>query len=162
MMICRRILILMLALAATACNDWRMWETPAVKPHEEPLPVMDAQTVPMAGDAEAPFRLADGKTLASPVTEGDAAALEAGRTGYLTYCAQCHGNYHDGNGTVGQSFAPLPTDLRSEKVQARTPGEIFKILSYGIADGRQPALATTIEIPERWAITAYIQSLGVR
>ena len=82
---------------------------------------------------------------------GDPASLEAGKTGYLTYCAQCHGKYHDGNGTVGQSFEPLPTDLRSDKVQSQADGELFKTISYGLeSSGRQPALATTIAIPERW------------
>ncbi|WP_373499300.1 cytochrome c [Desulfococcus sp.] len=161
-MICRLFMILVCALATVACNDWRMWDTPAVKPHEEPLLIMDEQTVPLEADAEAPYRLADGKTLVSPVAEGKPDTIEAGRTGYLTYCAQCHGKTHDGNGTVGQSFAPLPTDLRSDKVQAQTHGEIFKTISYGTANGRQPALATTIEVPERWAIAVYIKSLGVR
>lgn len=157
----RLLIILICSLAATACNDWRMWETPAVKPHEAPLLIMDEQAVPLS-DAEVRYRMADGKEILSPVAADDPETLKAGETGYLAYCAQCHGKYHDGNGTVGQSFEPLPTDLRSEKVQARADGEIFKILSYGVVDGRQPALATTIAIPERWTIIAYIKSLGVR
>ena len=157
----RIFIILIFSLAATACNDWRMWETPAVKPHEEPLLIMDEQTVPLA-DAEITYRMTDGKDLVSPLARGDAEALAAGKIGYDTYCAQCHGKYHDGNGTVGQSFEPLPTDLRSEKVQSQADGEIFKTMSYGITDGRQPALATTIAIEERWAIANYIKSLGVR
>ena len=158
----RRILIVLFcSLAATACNDWRMWETPAVRPHEEPLLIMDEETVPVSG-AEAAYRMADGRTLVSPVGAGDPEAVAAGRVGYQTYCAQCHGKYHDGNGTVGQSFEPLPTDLRSGKVQSQTDGEIFKTMSYGLVDGRQPALATTIAVSERWAIAAYIKSLGER
>jgi mono/diheme cytochrome c family protein len=157
----RIFIILFCSLAAAACNDWRMWETPAVRPHEEPLLIMDEKTVPVSG-AELTYRMADGKNLASPVASGDPEAVEAGRVGYQTYCAQCHGKYHDGNGTVGQSFAPLPTDLRGGKVQSQTDGEIFKTMSYGLVDGRQPALASTIAVPERWAIAAYIKSLGVR
>ncbi len=154
-------MILICSLMATACNDWRMWETPAVKPHEAPLLIMDEQTVPVSG-SEITYRMADGKNIPSPVAPDDAAALRAGEIGYLTYCAQCHGRYHDGNGTVGQSFSPLPTDLRSDKIQAQTDGEIFKTISYGSMNGRHPALATTIAIPERWTITAYIKSLGER
>ncbi|AOY59317.1 c-type cytochrome [Desulfococcus multivorans] len=157
----RIILALFCALVATGCNDWRMWETPAVKPHEVPLLVMDGQTVPLA-DAEAVYRLTDGKALRSPVSAEDPEVLAAGEAGYQIYCAQCHGKYHDGNGTVGQSFEPLPTDLRSERVQFQTDGELFKTVSYGLVDGRQPALATTIAIPERWQIVAYVRSLGVR
>jgi mono/diheme cytochrome c family protein len=88
--------------------------------------------------------------------------LEAGEALYATYCAQCHGRHHDGNGTVGQSFSPLPTDLRSPKVQEADAGRIFKEISYGIPGGRQPPLATTIEVQDRWRIVAYLKSLGTR
>ena len=74
----------------------------------------------------------------------------------------CHGPNHDGKGTVGQSFSPLPTDIRSAKVQALPDGVHFKEISYGIPDGRQPALATTITVLDRWRIVAYVKSLGVR
>ena len=159
---CRILMILICSLATAACNDWRMWETPAVKPHEAPLLIMDEHAVPLS-DGEAGYRMADGKAIPSPVAAGDPVAIEAGRTGYLTYCAQCHGRYHDGNGTVGQSFEPLPTDLRRETVQSQAAGSLFKTISYGLASGgRQPALATTIAIDERWTIVAYIKSLGVR
>ena len=91
----------------------------------------------------------------------DLSAAET-KQGYLTYCAQCHGNHHDGKGTVGQSFAPLPGDLRSKKVQTMPEGVMFQEISYGIPKGRQPALATTIAVEDRWKIIAYIKSLGIR
>jgi mono/diheme cytochrome c family protein len=100
--------------------------------------------------------------MVSPVSSNDPVSIAAGKNLYLTYCAQCHGKYHDGNGTVGQSFEPLPGDLRSPKVQAMPDGQIFKEVSYGIPGGRQPPLATTIAIPERWQIIAYVKSLGLR
>jgi mono/diheme cytochrome c family protein len=79
---------------------------------------------------------------------------------YQVYCAQCHGNNFDGNGTVGQSFQPLPANLRSPQVQAKTEGELFKSISFGIPGGRQPALDTTITPNDRWYIIAFVQSLG--
>ena len=138
----------------------RMWETPAVRPHEQPLLVMENGLVPVSG-GEALFRDASADSLVSPLPADDA-GIAGGQKGYFTYCAQCHGTHHDGNGTVGQSFAPLPTDLRSLKVQGMTPGALFKEISYGIPGGRQPALATTIEYTDRWKIVAYVKSLGVR
>jgi hypothetical protein len=63
---------------------------------------------------------------------------------------------------VGQSFDPLPTDLRSVKVQTLPEGVLFKEISYGVPNGRQPPLATTIEVMDRWRIVAYVKSLGVR
>jgi hypothetical protein len=63
---------------------------------------------------------------------------------------------------VGQSFAPLPTDLRSSRVQELTDGELFQHISYVAGKGRQPALATTIRIGDRWTVVAYVKSIGVR
>jgi mono/diheme cytochrome c family protein len=139
----------------------RMWETAAVSSHEQELPKMDPNAIPFKG-GEAFFRAADGKDLKSPLQEGDHANMEMGKVLYFTYCAACHGKYHDGNGTVGQSFHPLPADLRSEKIQLLADGLIFKEISYGKRNGRQPPLATTIDIMDRWRIIAYIKSLGMR
>lgn len=139
----------------------RMWETPSVRPYEHPLPVMPAGIVPFDG-GEVLYRSRPGNELVAPFDLTAAATVAAGGRGYDTYCAQCHGKYHDGNGTVGQSFAPLPTDLRSRRIQSLPAGTVFKEISYGFPGGRQPDLATTIAIDRRWQIVAYVQSLGVR
>ncbi|MFH0995283.1 MAG: c-type cytochrome [Pseudomonadota bacterium] len=139
----------------------RMRETPAVRPYEKPLLVMEAGTVPVA-DAEAGYRAIDGRELRSPLLSGDAQAITRGQTVYATFCRQCHGRDHDGNGTVGQSFTPLPTDIRSSRVQELTDGVLFQHISYGTGKGRQPPLATTLRIGDRWAVIAYIKSIGVR
>ncbi len=139
----------------------RMWETPAVKPHEEPIPVMASHSIPFNG-GEAFYRFADPKTIESPIALNDPQTIANGQKGYVYFCIQCHGKYHDGNGTVGQSFAPLPGDIRSAKVQTMPAGQLFHEISYGIPGGRQPALATTISIDERWQIIGFVRSLGVR
>lgn len=141
----------------------RMWETPAVRPHENPILIMADDIVPVSG-GEAQYRLADPLTLTSPFDAKDAQVLHDGQALYFTFCQQCHGPNHDGQGTVGQSFAPLPTDIRSARVQALADGVLFHHISYGVPDpkGRQPALATTILAEERWKIVHFMKSLGVR
>jgi len=139
----------------------RMRETPAVRPYENPILIMEAGLVPSNG-GEAIYRAADGEKLKSPLKVTDPIILAQGEKGYFTFCAQCHGKYFDGNGTVGQSFSPLPGDLRSKKVQDMPEGVIFKEVSFGKPGGRQPPLATTITVEDRWKIIAYIKSLGVR
>lgn len=139
----------------------RMWETPALRPHEEPIPAMVSGIVPFKG-GDAVYAAMPADELRSPLTMSESKTIERGKTAYFTYCAQCHGKNHDGNGTVGQSFAPLPSDLRDAKVQARSEGSLFHEISFGKPDGRQPALATTIDIPDRWRIVAYVKSLGSR
>ena len=139
----------------------RMRETPAIKPHELPLLKMEAGVVPVTGGEQA-YHLAAGTDLSPPFDLNATETITKGREVYQMYCSHCHGPNHDGKGTVGQSFAPLPGDLRSTKVQAMAPGVIFKEISFGIPGGRQPALATTIAAPARWQVTAYVKSLGPR
>ena len=139
----------------------RMWETPSIRPHEEPLPIMEAGIVPFTG-GETVYREIPVKELKSPLTKENPTDIELGKIEYFTFCAQCHGKHHDGNGTVGQSFNPLPADLRSEKVQSQPEGVMFQEISYGVQGKRQPALASTIRVLERWRIIAYVKSLGIR
>jgi len=139
----------------------RMRETPVVRPYEEPLLKMEAGLVPFNG-GEAVYRTTAGIDLISPLKMRDAAVIARGKAVYLTFCAQCHGYSYDGSGTVGQSFKPLPTDLRNAKVQSTVEGELFKTISYGIPGGRQPALETTIAIDDRWHVVVFVKSLGVR
>ncbi|MEJ2637961.1 MAG: cytochrome c [Desulfosarcinaceae bacterium] len=139
----------------------RMWETPEIRPHERPIPEAAVGIVPFDG-GEVRLRYTPDRELEAPFQLSDATQVTAGEKGYFTFCAQCHGKYYDGNGTVGQSFAPLPGDLRSQKVQAMAAGTLFKEISYGIPGGRQPALATTIKAHQRWQIIAFVKSLGER
>lgn len=139
----------------------RMRETPAVRPHEEPLLIKDAGLVPVNG-GEAIYRVSAAADIKSPIDMTQPAVIARGKAVYLIYCAQCHGYDYDGKGTVGQSFAPLPTDLRSVKVQKSPDGQLFKTVSYGLADGRQPPLHATIPVEDRWKVIAFVKSLGPR
>ncbi|MCU0604330.1 MAG: c-type cytochrome [Desulfobacterales bacterium] len=138
----------------------RMRETPAVKPHEEPLIRMEGGIVPVFG-GDAVLRATPGPALKPSFAMEDANVIARGKAVYFTFCAQCHGLNFDGNGTVGQSFMPLPTDFRSPAVQSKSAGELFKSVSYGIPGGRQPPLETTIPIDDRWCVVAFVKSMGV-
>jgi mono/diheme cytochrome c family protein len=139
----------------------RMWETPGVRPHEELPFSLPKGTVPRQGGEEV-FKALPAEMLKPLIPMSDQAQIQTGGVLYSKFCAQCHGKNYDGNGTVGQSFHPLPTDLRSPKVQALSEEAFFKEISYGIPDGRQPPLATTIDVLDRWRIIAYVKSLGTR
>jgi mono/diheme cytochrome c family protein len=139
----------------------RMRETPAVRPYEQPLLVMEKGVVPFAG-GEMIYRVQKPENIKSPLKMDASETIKLGNEVYFTFCAVCHGKNHDGNATVGQSFKPLPTDLRNPKVLAKSDGELFKIISYGIPQGTRPALATTVDIMDRWRVIAYIKSLKPR
>jgi hypothetical protein len=163
------IVVIILALAAYYSliyydNNFRygrMRETPAVRPLEEPVLIEEAGLVPVSG-GEAIYRVSAGIDIISPIDLTQPAVMARGEAVYRIYCAQCHGNNYDGNGTVGQSFAHLPTDLRSAKVQDSPDGVLFKSISYGIPDGRQPPLHSTITLEDRWKVIAFVKSLGPR
>jgi mono/diheme cytochrome c family protein len=138
----------------------RMRETPGIRPYERRMPVMPDAIIPFT-NGESIFRNQTAAELMSPLEVNDS-VIKKGESLYFTYCSQCHGKNFDGNGTVGQSFNPLPTDLRSDKVQSFNQGLLFKNISYGIPAGRQPPLAATIGIMDRWQIIAFIKSLGKR
>ncbi|MGE5840632.1 MAG: c-type cytochrome [Deltaproteobacteria bacterium] len=139
----------------------RMWETQAVKPNEE-LPLSTPiGTVPRRGGEEI-FKAMPEELLRSPFDLSDPAQIQSGKVLYSKFCAQCHGKNYDGNAAVGQSFHPLPTDLRSAKVQSLSEGAFFREISYGRPEGRQPPLAATIDPQDRWRIIAYVKSLGIR
>jgi mono/diheme cytochrome c family protein len=138
----------------------RMRETPAVRPHEEPLILMEAGVVPVSG-GDAVLRATPATALKPPLALEDADVIARGKAVYFTFCAQCHGPNYGGNGTVGQSFMPLPTDFRTSTVQSKPAGDLFKSISYGIPGGRQPPLETTITIDDRWSVIAFVKSLGL-
>ena len=73
----------------------RMWETPAVKPHENPIPVMDAGSVPVTG-GEALYRAATADEITAPYSLTEPAAIASGKTAYQYYCINCHGKNFDG------------------------------------------------------------------
>jgi mono/diheme cytochrome c family protein len=159
-------IIVLTAIGAITLYDYnmsigRMWETPVIKPHEKPIAVMAAGSVPVAG-GEALFRAMADEDLQPPFAITEPTVIAAGKVAYQRYCFQCHGPNFDGYGTVGQSFAPPPGDLRTEKIQSMSVGMLFKEISYGIPGGRQPALATTMTPEERWQSIALVKSLGLR
>jgi mono/diheme cytochrome c family protein len=143
-------------------NVGRMWETKAVRPHETPIPVMEKGVVPFK-KSEMIYRTTASKNLNASMDLKDPQVIAKGERIYVNFCIHCHGIYHDGNGTVGQSFVPLPGDLRGIRVQNKLSfGKLFHEISYGIPGGRQPPLASTISVTDRWRVIAYVKSLGQR
>jgi mono/diheme cytochrome c family protein len=133
----------------------RMRETPVVRPHEEPLLIMEEGTVPLDGGG---LLLKESlKKSSFPLSvQASKSQIEFGEKEYVVFCRQCHGINLDGLGTVGQSFHPLPTNLNSRKVLLMTNNELFMTISYGTE--RSPALASSMSTESRRAVIAYLRS----
>jgi mono/diheme cytochrome c family protein len=139
-----------------ACDFRRMSEQESVRPYEQEMPPVVPAAVPRDG-GENRYRLAPSGTLKNPATPGPV-VLDRGARCYGFFCVQCHGSRLNGDGTVGQSFNPLPANLRSARVQALSDDALFRSISYG--SGRHPPLAETVAVEDRWCLIDWVRSLG--
>jgi mono/diheme cytochrome c family protein len=149
------IVLLLLLFAPAGCDYGRMNDQESVRTYEKKMPNSPQGTIPISGGVEVLSRT-EPKDLKNPLPS-NAAAVSQGKEAYFNFCVQCHGPKADGNGTVGQSFAPLPANLTDPQVLGQSDGEIFYKVSLGY--GRHPALASTVAEQDRWAIVNYLRSL---
>lgn len=146
--------LIILSLSLWGCDYGRMKDDEAIHTYETALPTMPRQTFPLAGGVEA-IKEAAPQKLKNPLPR-DSEVVERGKERYGFYCVQCHGPKADGAGTVGQSFAPLPTHLLRRYVQKQSDGELFVKVSLGFR--RHPPLAATVSEEDRWAIIHYLRA----
>ena len=149
------IALLLLLFAPAGCDYGRMYDQESVRTFEKKMPEISPGTIPISGGVEVLSRT-EPKDLKNPVSP-TAAAVSQGKGAYFNFCIQCHGPKADGNGTVGQSFAPLPTNLTDPQVLEQSDGELFFKISLGF--GRHPPLASTVSEIDRWAVVNYLRSL---
>jgi hypothetical protein len=142
-------------LIGPGCDYGRMKEQESIRTYETALPYMPQGTIPVGGGVET-IRTSRPDALRNPLPPNPA-SVEQGQQAYGHYCVMCHGQKGDGNGTVGQSFAPLPSNLKKSPVQGQSDGELFYKISLG--SGRHPSLAETVSEQDRWAIIHYMRSL---
>jgi mono/diheme cytochrome c family protein len=149
------IAVFVLLFAPAGCDYGRMNDQESVRTYEKKMPDSPPGTIPVTGGIEVLSRT-DPKDLKNPVSP-TVAAISQGKAAYFNFCVQCHGPKADGNGTVGQSFAPLPADLTDPQVLNQGDGDLFAKISLGF--GRHPALASTVSEPDRWAVIHYLRSV---
>ena len=140
----------------SGCDYARMYDQRSVRTYRKEAPPMDPRTLPVE-DGFLLLQEADPRTLANPLASG-AGSVSRGREAYGYFCVHCHGPAADGMGTVGQSFSPLPTDLRSPYVQSQRDGEIYAKIRLGYR--RHPPLYSTISENDTWAVVKYLRSLA--
>ena len=148
------IVLLLLLFPPAGCDYGRMNDQESVRTYEKKMPDSPAGTIPISGGFEVLSRT-EPKDLKNPISPA-AAVVSQGKGAYFNFCVQCHGPGADGNGTVGQSFAPLPSNLTAPQVLDQSDGELFSKISLGF--GRHPALASTVAEQDRWAIIHYLRS----
>ena len=155
-----RVIALILGLVFLLSGIWgcdyaRMNDQESVRTYEKEIPEMPPETIPMTGG----FRIlssANPKDLKNPLPYTQE-SVDRGKEAYSYFCVHCHGPKADGNGTVGQSFVPLPANLKDAGVQRQSDGELFVKITLGFH--RHPPLASTVSDEDRWATVNYIRSM---
>jgi mono/diheme cytochrome c family protein len=144
--------------ALAACDYARMTEDEALGTYQAELPSTPPGTVPVGGGLEA-LRRGRPELLENP-SSNTPETIARGRQVYGFYCVFCHGPAGDGNGTVGQSFAPLPRAFAEAKVQNLKDGELFARIRLGI--DRMPPLGSTLSVEETWSVIRYLRTFAAR
>ena len=125
-----------------------MREQPSIRAHQAVFPPMPKGAVPVA---EAP-------SAAAPL-EGEA-ALAAGQVYYGYYCTFCHGGAGDGRGPVGESYIPVPADLRSQKIRGYSDEELERAMLTGTGHG--DVLRRVVRPTYRGPLVLYVRQLQGR
>jgi mono/diheme cytochrome c family protein len=97
---------------------------------------------------------------ANPVP-ATADVIREGLEHFADHCAVCHGNDGSGDTTIGRRIFPRAPDLRAERTQRLTDGELFYAIERGIPWTAMPAWETgTPEgAEESWHLVRFIRHL---
>jgi mono/diheme cytochrome c family protein len=149
-------MVLFCLAAFAGCNYQRMRDQESVRTYKKEMPEMDGRTIPVS-DGFQTLLTADPDSLQNPVPPTKE-SVERGKQAYGYYCVQCHGVRFDGMGTVGQSFSPLPANLRTDHVQMHSDGNLYAKIRLG--HRRHPRLYTTMSEGDTWAVVDFIKTLN--
>lgn len=90
-----------------------------------------------------------------------AEGLSAAKEHWADHCASCHANDGSGENTIGRQMYPPAPDMRKERTQQMTDGELFYIIENGIRVTGMPAWGTGQEKDEldSWKLVRFIRHL---
>ena len=88
-------------------------------------------------------------------------AIRVGLEHWADHCAICHGNDGSGDVQIGRSLHPPAPDMRAERTQRLSDGELFYAIEQGIPFTGMPAWRTGTEDGERssWELVHFIRHL---
>lgn len=100
----------------------------------------------------------DGRYVASVPAPVSPELLALGRARFATFCAACHGASGDGTSVVAQAMEKRrPRSLLVPPVRDYPPGRVYRSMLLGYR--LMPSYRDDLDVRERWAVTAYIESL---
>lgn len=109
----------------------------------------------------------EGTTESTGLSGGDFAAtipvsvnktmLMRGRERFDIYCSPCHSKVGDGRGIVAKRGFYQPMNLLTERIVNAPPGYLYAVITNGF--GAMSSYRDQVNVPDRWAIVAYIRAL---
>lgn len=81
-----------------------------------------------------------------------------GKIIYETNCLICHGERGKGDGLIGATLRPPPTDLTGPEARAKSDNDLRTVIHEG--RGVMPAWKTRLKEQDIQNVLAYIRSLG--
>lgn len=86
--------------------------------------------------------------------------LKRGQERFNVYCSPCHGATGEGNGMITQRGLALrkkPASYHTDRLRKMPAGHFFDVITHGF--GIMYSYAARVDVPDRWAIAAYIRAL---
>ena len=83
--------------------------------------------------------------------------LARGRERYGIHCAQCHGAAGDGKGILVKYQMVGMANFHDKRLVMMPDGEIFNTITHG--KNLMSAYGPNVDVPDRWAIIAYVRAL---
>ena len=163
-------LVALLAVAGLGCRQ-DMHDQPKYKPYRQSEFFADGQAMrPFVEGTVARGLLREatplntGKSGEDFVTEVPlpvtAELLERGRSEYRVFCSPCHGGLGNGEGMIVQPGFRRPPSFHEDRLKQMPIGHFYDVMSNGF--GTMMDYSGRVPPEDRWAIAAYIKSLGVR
>ena len=134
----------------------RMKVQPHIRAYQSRAPALPEGVVPVEPMTALPT--ADQAKAMTNSLAATPANLARGRIYYNYYCAFCHGPGGQGDGPVGQSYVPAPTNLASARVQGYSDGQLLRAMLTG--PGHEHVLERVVPPEHRWYTVLYVRSLA--
>lgn len=87
--------------------------------------------------------------------------IRAGMAHFADHCALCHANNGVGDTEIGRNLYPKPPNLRLDRSQSLTDGEIFSIINNGVRLTGMPAFGDDPDHGEddTWKLVLFIRHI---
>jgi mono/diheme cytochrome c family protein len=103
---------------------------------------------------------ASARVKSNPISNSGEVLAEA-RAHWADHCAICHSNDGSGDTVMGRQMYPPAPDMRKERTQRLTDGELFYIIENGIRLSGMPAWGSGTEkdAQDSWKLVHFIRHL---